>query len=324
MILKEKLKTLQQITFEKWIDNIKFIRENKIDRFRYKSEYEETNQLLHFMLTNDWYGFQGFDICIFLRLLLEISDDGEFVCDFTDLLLSEYIDIDYFTDTKDRYFNNDKIIILTEGKSDIEILSRSLKLLYPHLYTYFAFMDFDNAKIGGGVGPLTSIVKSFAGVGISNKIVAIFDNDTAAKSATKQLDKIQLPPNIKIMYLPEIERLKNYPTIGPTGENLMNINNISGSIEMYLGQNALFNNDTETYYPIQWKGYDVGQKQYQGEIIEKDIVQQNYYKILELCENNSNEITNFDFEDIKLILENLFEIFNEYEQQMIIEELERE
>jgi hypothetical protein len=275
------------------------------------------------MLTNDWYGFQGFYICIFLRLLLEISEEGEFFCDITDLLLSEYLDIDDFEDMKNRYFKNDKIIVLTEGKSDINILSRTLKLLYPHLYTYFAFMDFDNAKIGGGVGPLTSIVKSFAGVGISNKIIAIFDNDTAAKSATKQLDRIELPSNIKIMFLPEIMRLKNYPTLGPTGQNKMNINSIAGSIEMYLGHNALFDDTSQTYYPIQWKGYDAGQEQYQGEVIEKDIIQQNYFEILGICEKDSNQISNYDFDDIHLILENLFNVFSKYEQKSMIEEIEK-
>ena len=30
-----------------------------------------------------------------------------------------------------------RVIVLTEGKSDIEFLQRSLKILYPHLSDYF-------------------------------------------------------------------------------------------------------------------------------------------------------------------------------------------
>lgn len=298
----KELQVLKQLNFETWLENLKFIQSNKFNRFKYNNDFENTNPILHYMLKDDWYGFKGLDVCIFLRLLLEISEDGEFVCDITDLLLSGYVDEDYIKNVQDRYFNIDKIILLTEGKTDIEILSRALRLFYPHLYSYFAFMDFENSKVEGGVGFITGIVKSFAGVGISNKIVALYDNDTAAKVATKQLEKIKLPNNLKIMYLPDIEKLKNYPTIGPTGLISMNVNGMAGSIEMYLGNDALFDNQTNSYYPIQWKGYESGLSQYQGEIIEKKLVQKKFYEILEKCEKDNTKIKDYDFEDLHLVL----------------------
>ena len=320
--MKEELKFLKKVEFEDWIKKLDFIQQNEINRFKYNGEYEDSDELLHYMLTKDWYGFQGIDVSVFLRLLLDVSADGIFLCDLTDLLLSGYIDDEYITDMKERYFKSDKIIVLTEGKSDIEILSRTLKLLYPHLYSYFAFMDFENARVAGGAGPLTAIVKSFAGVGISNKIVAIYDNDTAAIDAAKQLAKIQLPSNIKIMFLPEIERLNSYPTIGPAGKSNMNINGMTGSIEMYLGHNILFNESSNSYYPIQWTGYNSGLKQYQGEIIEKDLVQKEYRKILKICEDDSSKIENYDFKDIRLVLQNLLKIFHEFEQELIFKEFD--
>lgn len=318
----KELQVLKQLNFETWLENLKFIQSNKFNRFKYNNDFENTNPILHYMLKDDWYGFKGLDVCIFLRLLLEISEDGEFVCDITDLLLSGYVDEDYIKNVQDRYFNIDKIILLTEGKTDIEILSRALRLFYPHLYSYFAFMDFENSKVEGGVGFITGIVKSFAGVGISNKIVALYDNDTAAKVATKQLEKIKLPNNLKIMYLPDIEKLKNYPTIGPTGLISMNVNGMAGSIEMYLGNDALFDNQTNSYYPIQWKGYESGLSQYQGEIIEKKLVQKKFYEILEKCEKDNTKIKDYDFEDLHLVLIKLFEVFEKYEQNLILEEIE--
>lgn len=318
----KELQVLKQLNFETWLENLKFIQSNKLNRFKYNNDFENTNPILHYMLKDDWYGFKGLDVCIFLRLLLEISEDGEFVCDITDLLLSGYVDEDYIKNVQDRYFNIDKIILLTEGKTDIEILSRALRLFYPHLYSYFAFMDFENSKVEGGVGFITGIVKSFAGVGISNKIVALYDNDTAAKVATKQLEKIKLPNNLKIMYLPDIEKLRNYPTIGPTGLISMNVNGMAGSIEMYLGNDALFDNQTNSYYPIQWKGYESGLSQYQGEIIEKKLVQKKFYEILEKCEKDNTKIKDYDFEDLHLVLIKLFEVFEKYEQNLILEEIE--
>ena len=319
---QNELKILKQLNFEIWIENLKFIQSNKINRFKYQDEFENTNYILHYMLKVDWYGFEGFDICVFLRLLLEISEMGEFVCDITDLLLSGYIDDDYIKNTQEKYSYSDRIIILTEGKSDIEILSRALKLFYPHLYSYFTFMDFENAKVEGGVGFITGIIKSFSGVGISNKIVAIYDNDTAAKVATKQLEKIKLPNNLKIMYLPDIEKLNNYPTLGPNGLISMNVNGMAGSIEMYLGHDALFNNQIGSYYPIQWKGYESGLSQYQGEIIEKKSVQKNFYEILDECEKDNEKIKNYDFKDINTVLKNLFKMFEEYEQNLMKKEIE--
>ena len=58
-----------------------------------------------------------------------------------------------------------------------------MQLLYPHLADYFTFMDFEGARVGGGAGNLANIVKAFAGAGIVNKIIAIFDNDTAGEAA---------------------------------------------------------------------------------------------------------------------------------------------
>ena len=318
---QNELEILKQLNFEIWIENLKFIQSNKINRFKYQDEFENTNYILHYMLKVDWYGFKGFDICVFLRLLLEISEMGEFVCDITDLLLSGYIDDDYIKNSQEKYSHSDKIIILTEGKSDIQILSRSLRLFYPHLYSYFTFMDFENAKVEGGVGFITGIMKSFSGVGISNKIVAIYDNDTAAKVATKQLEKIKLPNNLKIMYLPDIEKLNNYPTLGPTGLISMNVNGMAGSIEMYLGHDALFDNHSNLYYPIQWKGYESGLSQYQGEIIEKNLVQKKFYEILDECEKDNEKIKNYDFEDINIVLKNLFKMFEEYEQNSMQKEI---
>jgi hypothetical protein len=130
---------------------------------------------------------------------------------------------------------NSKIIVLTEGKTDRWIISESIKLLHPHLLDYFTFMDFEAARVEGGAGPLAGMVKSFAGAGIVNKVVAVFDSDTAGESAIRTLRQIRLPENIRVMQLPPLEALTNYPTIGPAGTTAMDINGMAASIEQYLG-----------------------------------------------------------------------------------------
>ena len=53
-------------------------------------------------------------------------------------------------------------------------------------------------------------MKSFAGAGIVNKVLAIFDNDTAGESAVRTLNQISLPTNIRVMRLPMFEALRQY------------------------------------------------------------------------------------------------------------------
>src|SRR5262249_8732174 len=121
---------------------------------------------------------------------------------------------------------NHKIVVLTEGSSDRWAIQGAFKLLYPHLEEYYSFMDFDESKAPGGVGHLASTVKSFVGAGIVNKVIAIFDNDTAAKNAVRSLQHIRAE-NIKILRYPDLELARNYPTLGPQGTTVMDINGLA-------------------------------------------------------------------------------------------------
>ena len=131
--------------------------------------------------------------------------------DLTDLTSSGYYSAeDDFVALAAEHAATSKIIILTEGRSDRWIISESIKLLYPHLSHYFTFMDFELARVEGGTGALAGMVKSFAGAGIVNKVLAIFDNDTAGESAVRTLNQISLPTNIRVMRLPMFEALRQY------------------------------------------------------------------------------------------------------------------
>jgi hypothetical protein len=100
-------------------------------------------------------------------------------------------------------------------------------------------MDFDGAGVEGGAPALTKVVKAFAGAGILNKVIAIFDNDTAGEVSFRVLAKLLIPTNIGVMKLPHLESLRAYPTIGPTGKAILDVNGIAGSLELYLGQDVL-------------------------------------------------------------------------------------
>lgn len=322
-IFKPTLEILREMNLDKWLSVLKEIYNQGLIQNKYDTEdYNKT--LLSYMLQKDWYGFPGGNIYVLLRLWLEvIPKDESLVYDVTDLILSGYFELDedfveYTTNiSSQEYYDIGKSIIITEGKSDTFVLSESLNLLYPHLADYFSFMDFDGAKVGGGAGSLTNMVKSFSGAGIINKVIAVFDNDTAAHAALRGLEKAKISSNIKIYILPDIEFLKNYPTIGPSGMMNMNINGLAGSIEPYFGKDCLLDSEGN-YYPIQWTGFDAGLAKYQGEITAKNIIQKNFEKKLRHCIEDSSLVEDYDWSGIRAILEGIFKIFHEDDGQQIL------
>ena len=278
--LKQTCHILSTLSVETWMEGLKVIwnlglKPNK--RSQYTDPYKDT--LVGYMLSNDLYGLPGYDICILLRLsiaALEVEETGKtLVYDLAPLTWYEDFNYeeDFIQNGLDAYTSeynlNSKTIVLTEGKTDAWILEQSLRILYPHLHDYYSFLDFDTSSIGGGVGNLANMVKAFAGAGIVNNIIALFDNDTAAAAACKSLSTLKLPPNIVICRLPELNFLKNYPTIGPSGEVNLDVNGIAASIELYLGEDIL-KLDGQRLTPVQWTGYDRGVNKYQGEVLAKD------------------------------------------------------
>jgi hypothetical protein len=267
---------LAALTPRSWIEGLKVIRSSglKTNYYgRYEGPHEKT--LIGYMLSNEWYGFPGYDLFVPLRLAMEACENGrKLVYDMTDLIWSGYFEyeddfVQYGIDISAvEYSSKAKTVVLTEGKTDAWILRESLRVLYPHLEDYFSFLDFESTGFGGGVGNLTNVVKAFAGAGIVNNVVALFDNDTAATAECTILDALPLPANIAIRRLPRIALLDNYPTIGPSGATTVDVNGIAASIELYLGEHVL-RGDDGNLVPVQWTGYDKHMKQYQGEVLEK-------------------------------------------------------
>ena len=130
---------------------------------------------------------------------------------------------------------NSTQIILTEGSTDASILRRALSLLHPHLADYYSFLDFESSRSPGGAGHLVSLVKAFAATGITNRVIALFDNDTAARDARRALAQLSLPPNIAVRSYPDLEVLRNYPTLGPSGQTGLDVNGLQRALSCILG-----------------------------------------------------------------------------------------
>ncbi|MFF5788437.1 hypothetical protein ACFY8P_26180 [Streptomyces sp. NPDC012693] len=207
------------------------------------------------------------------------------------------------------------LVVLTEGSTDVAVLEPALELLYPHLTDLVRFMDY-GSRPQGGVGSLVTTVRAFAAVGIANPVVVLFDNDTAAAEALRPLNRDALPPNIKVLQYPQLDLASSYPPLGPPSLDApvgsptrANVNGLAGSIELYLGRDALSLPDG-SLRPVQWRSYSSACQQYQGEVTEKKAVQQAYAAKLAQAQRDPSIVDTQDWTGVRAILETVIHAFD--------------
>lgn len=223
--------------------------------------------------------------CHLYSILSVLPENAIVEYDLTDVISGGWVDISLA-----KSVDFEKIIILTEGKTDVEFISKSIEKLFPHLKDYYHFIDFDEYKVESSASALVKLITAFAAANVKHPIIALFDNDTAGLKEMKKLASKTLPQNIRILKYPDIALAKKYPTVGPTGKKKMNVNGYACSIEMYFGVDVL-TRDNELI-PIQWKGFEDKEKKYQGEIADKNYVQESFRKKLQQTTmTESKEIT---------------------------------
>ncbi|MBL7500965.1 hypothetical protein I6A84_02305 [Frankia sp. CNm7] len=255
---------------------------------------------------------------VVLRAALMALPDATVRVDITDLVNDGYLaDRDAegvcsgaLEIVRDQAAVHSPVVVLTEGRSDVAVLTRSLSLLYPHLVDLIKFMDFEG-RPEGGTSALLRTVKSFAAAGIANRVVALFDNDTAAADTLRLLKPQDLPSNIRVLRYPDLDFARRYPTLGPptltepAGHlDFADVNGSAGSIELYLGRDVL-NDGNGGFLPVQWRSYIPGMRQYQGEIIEKDRLHKSFNAKLLAAQKDRSLLSSQDWSGIRAILESI-------------------
>jgi hypothetical protein len=221
--------------------------------------------------------WEGSDHRVMLRALLSaLTDASEIRVDITDIVDGGYISADVnpheaaLNWMADEISSGSPVIVLTEGPSDTRILQSAVDILKPHLRDLLRFPDFSLSP-ESNASALVRTVKTFASAGIRNRVIAIFDNDTAADDALRTLPEGQLPRNISVLRLPYLPLASAYPTIGPSGPVVMDVNGLAGSIELYIGEDVL-RDQHGSLRPVQWRGYNDRLRRYQGEVTQKQAI----------------------------------------------------
>ena len=201
------------------------------------------------------------------RVILEAFEDNEIITlDYTNLYLGGWCN-----EYPEEYdYKVSKTVVFTEGSTDARIIGDAINVLYPDMSKYYSFIDFSTYDVQGSTNYLSHYLKAFVAAGIENRIIALYDNDSAGLAEIKKLESMTFPDSVRIMHLPDLDFCAEYPTVGPSGNRNENINGKAGSIEMYVGKDVLCNNGE--YIPIRWKSYVDKVGAYQGEIISKSEV----------------------------------------------------
>lgn len=124
---------------------------------------------------------------------------------------------------------------------------------------FFRYVDMENNYPFGGHGNLLNFMKGLDSIGMTGGVLAIFDNDAAGVGSLTELAKLR---NVKAVRLPDLAEFKQFPTIGPNGEHLADINGRAAAIECYL--------KLPEGCRIRWNNYDRRAGDYQGVIDQRD------------------------------------------------------
>jgi hypothetical protein len=165
------------------------------------------------------------------------------------------------------------VIVVTEGSTDAQLLSRALHLAATAVAHQFTFMDFNSASAPGGVDQVERLTKSLAAAGVVNRVVAILDNDTAGNEGKRRLDRLGLPPHFAVRVLPDVTLARSYPTVGPEGPSKADVNGRAVTIEMSFGRDVLVAGGNGQLPPVRWGGTVGNTRTYQGGIDYKTQVQ---------------------------------------------------
>jgi hypothetical protein len=313
---RETICVVQGVDLDLWLKAFKYILEHELRpgygfRDIGPTDGSDLPPLVRYLLTENrsegvWTPF--YDSRCVIRAVVEVTGvDVEVVYDLSELVFAEMLDAEEDLcgwarrQTADEIIINQKLIVLTEGSTDKWAVEGAFQLLYPHLTEYYSFMDFGAARVPGSAGQLVATLKAFAGAGIMNRTIALFDNDTAARDALRGLHGIKLPDNFRVVHYPEVDWARCYPTLGPQGLTNMDVNGLAGSLEMYLGSDVLLRMDGSRT-PVQWRGYVEGVKAYQGELMDKAALQKKFASKLEECWGDPTAVNRYDWSGMRAII----------------------
>ena len=166
-------------------------------------------------------------------------------------------------------------LVVTEGSSDAKIIQKALSLFRPHIADFFRFVDMEEGYPFSGTGNLHKFTQGLISIGIQNNTVVVYDNDAEGIAKMLATKKLSLPPNMRVMQLPNLDAFSNFKTIGPTGIWHADINGRAAAIECYLD----LKKDGLPEPIIRWSAFNRELDVYHGELQHKTQYMKNFLQL---------------------------------------------
>jgi hypothetical protein len=157
-------------------------------------------------------------------------------------------------------------LVVTEGATDGRILRESLHAVVPDLQDFFDFVDMRENYPFTGTGNVLRFCQGLVRIHIMNQILVVLDNDTEGRNTHRAIANLNLPRNLRVTTLPDLDVCRSVRTIGPSGENREDINGRAVAIECFLD----IWRDPADEPLVRWSNYVEPMDAYQGAIVDKD------------------------------------------------------
>lgn len=227
-------------------------------------EFTKTDNRLGSLTRDDGAFFENLDPYVALRLLAENPDnlDRDLVWRFADVLDGGWVtEAELYRGVPQK----DRALVVTEGSSDGAILRKGLSIVAPDVADFFEFVDMSENYPFTGTGNLFRFCQGLARIKIQNRILVVLDNDTAGHAAYRRIKALELPPQMRVSVLPDLEECRRVRTLGPSGTQYEDINGRAVSIEWFLDTSIPDHREPT----VRWTTYDRELDAYQGELVDK-------------------------------------------------------
>jgi hypothetical protein len=143
-----------------------------------------------------------------------------------------------------------------------------------------------------GTGNLHKFRQGLVSIGVLNRVLIIYDNDAEGTARYQATRRLALPPNMRVMKLPDLPALERCSTIGPIGEGWENVNGRAAAIECYLDLTWRVSKSPS----IRWTSYNREISTCQGELTEKDCYKRRFLEL-------RSKPPGYDFSKLEAVLD---------------------
>ncbi len=211
--------------------------------------------------TSAEYVLGGFHPYTVMRLLAENPGNLNSLVtwDYGPLVSNGYAREEEFTCSRR---DQDCFLIVTEGGSDAAMLRHAIGLLRPQIADFFRYIDMEEGYPFSGTGQLHKFMQGLVAMRVPLNVVAVYDNDAEGVAAHGKTNALKLLASYRVCILPDLDEFSRFPTTGPTGLAMGDINRRAASLECYLDLSRRGLPDVV----VQWGGFNDIAGSYQGSL----------------------------------------------------------